>query len=196
MNISGQVLTFLLFLISFLNTTFSKNWCFTRWKYRFYVQQRNNPASCITFRHFLYAGVVSKPKSQMEETGAFWSDAAGPNSFLNSLRAASSDASWELRTGTEWVLQYRFDTFEPIYSKSQTSFTTQTWFYIFYFWFLPSNLKVITTWRSETLQHFNSPHFLQWSVILLIIWHSWKCTSSLSCWELGEKIDTIAKCAP
>lgn len=67
---------------------------------------------------------------------------------------------------------------------------------ILHFLFLPSNLKVMTTWRSETLQHFNSPHFLQRSVILLIIWHSWKCTSSLSCWELGEKIDTIAKCAP
>lgn len=53
----------------------------------------NDPASFMTFRHFLSAGVVSEPKSKMEETGAFWSDAAGQNTFLNSLRAASSDAS-------------------------------------------------------------------------------------------------------
>lgn len=64
----------------------------------------NDPASFMTFRHFLSAGVVPEPKGKMEEKRAFWSNAAGPNTFLNSLRAASSGTSWELRTGTEWVL--------------------------------------------------------------------------------------------
>lgn len=63
----------------------------------------------MTFRQFLSAGVVPEPKGKMEKEGAFWSDAAGPDTLLHSLRAASSDTSWKLRTGTERVLQDRFD---------------------------------------------------------------------------------------
>lgn len=54
---------------------------------------------CINFC-FLFAGVVPEPESKVEEEGTIWSDAAGPNTFLNCLRAAAPNASWELRTGT------------------------------------------------------------------------------------------------
>ena len=85
---------------------------FFEFKTRFYPLQRLNlfleqskdalffkilffdkPASEVTFRRFLSVGVVSEPKGEVEEKRAFWSDAAGPNTFLNSLRASSSDAS-------------------------------------------------------------------------------------------------------
>lgn len=56
-------------------------------------ENENDPASFMTFRHFLPPGVVPEPTGKMEEKGTFWSNAAGPNTFLNSLRAASSDAS-------------------------------------------------------------------------------------------------------
>ncbi len=47
----------------------------------------------VMFRFFSSVGVVPKPKGKMEEKGAFWSNAAGPNTFLDSLRAASSDTT-------------------------------------------------------------------------------------------------------
>lgn len=60
----------------------------------------------MTFRQFHSAGVVPEPKGKVEKEGAFWTDAAGPDTLLISLRAASPDTPWKLRTGTEWVLQY------------------------------------------------------------------------------------------
>lgn len=50
---------------------------------------------------FLSAGVVPEQEGKMEEKRAFWSDAAGPNTFLNRLWASSPHASWKLRTGTD-----------------------------------------------------------------------------------------------
>lgn len=55
----------------------------------------------MKFDSLYFAGVVPEPESKVEKEGAIWSDAAGPNTFLNCLRAAPSNASWELRTGTE-----------------------------------------------------------------------------------------------
>lgn len=63
---------------------------------------------------FHSAGVVPKPKGEMEKEGAFWSDAAGPNTLLHSLRVASSDTPWELCTGTNSTLIFL------IYSKTCT----------------------------------------------------------------------------
>lgn len=52
------------------------------------------PAAFMTFGPFLFsAGVVPEPESKMAKEGTLWSDATGPNAFLDSLRAASSNPS-------------------------------------------------------------------------------------------------------
>lgn len=48
-------------------------------------RKRNDAACFLTSAQCHSAGVVPEPKGEMEEEGAFWSDAAGPNTLLNSL---------------------------------------------------------------------------------------------------------------
>lgn len=43
----------------------------------------------------------------MEEKGAFWSDAAGPNTLLNCLRAAAPHTPGKLRTGRDTTPECR-----------------------------------------------------------------------------------------
>lgn len=58
----------------------------------------------MTSASFHFAGLVPEPESKMEEEGALRSDAAGPNSLLHRVRAATSNATRELRTGREGQL--------------------------------------------------------------------------------------------
>lgn len=51
---------------------------------------------------FCFSGVVPKSKSKVAEEGALWPDAAGPDTFLHCLRAATADSARELRTGNRY----------------------------------------------------------------------------------------------
>lgn len=50
-----------------------------------------------------FLGVVPKSQGQVEEEGAFWPDATGPDTLLYCLRAAPADPARELCTGKEKV---------------------------------------------------------------------------------------------
>lgn len=47
----------------------------------------------VTSMLSVLAGVVPEQEGEMEEKRAFWSDAAGPNTLLDRLRASSAHAS-------------------------------------------------------------------------------------------------------
>lgn len=76
-------------------------------------------------------GVVPESQSKVEEEGALWPDAAGPNTFLHCLRAASSNTAWELRTGMETM-------FWSTKVKSANELLTFTWNSYFH-----SNVSVV-----------------------------------------------------
>ena len=56
---------------------------------------------CFYWRIVFFSGMVPESQSQVEEEGAFWSDAAGPDTLLYCIRAAPTDSAWELCTGKE-----------------------------------------------------------------------------------------------
>lgn len=69
--------------------------CKPRVQILYFFSHTKPPAICFLVRSmpFLSAGVVPEQEGEMEEERAFWSDAAGPNTFLNGLRASSPHAS-------------------------------------------------------------------------------------------------------